>query len=602
MADDTFDEYIGDFSGGHNDGVPATHLVQNESALLENWIVVDGPVAETRDGVLRETAYEYAEALTGAFVYEDADADRHMILSSLTGFAKQSGDGVVALALGFAALTSDEMPPHFVQYIDNWYAVRRNAGSLMRGNADAVYAAGIAAPTVAATLAAVAGGGMAAGDYVVRFRFINRGTDQPGDLSPPATVTLAANERISITNLQVSTNPFVDDRELFITAVNTDGVFSSVGFVGNNALTTHTLDVTADDFGRIVGLSENGVPPGNLTLLAQAWERLFVSDGDYVYNSGEGKVESFDPADIIPVFTDEQHKILGLKYWSKLDRLVIMKSDSMHLLGRASNVVFYLDMLDEKQGGTAPHSLAAAGGYLFWYDGGSGRFWASNGGEAAEMYNPKIKSYLDAVPAGASRSLVYATIDPVRKWYVVSLPQTGGSRVVLAFDWRKSAWFVFTHAAPYPRRVVALPDEDSTIVLYSLHADGYLYRYLSPDAGGRDIGVRYTCKLRTRALTGKRVGTLLAPRFVRLHCNKVAHRADAVVLKVYKDGAAVAGASSNRSISLYFDEDVKAYTVGNIHKPGTTLQVQLEYSDEDKLYLRGLAVEGVLLDRVAKVR
>jgi hypothetical protein len=604
-----------DRGGGHVDGIPATHIADREWSRLVNFFTY-GPKIRLRGGITEVVAPASGETATSFFPYKNSSGDFTLLVGQLTGFSAVTTGVLTAVPLNGFTLNSDLRPAHGVQYKDVLLVARPNAGTLMRGTPSGFSRAGIAAPTVAPTLADGGAGSMIAGDYRVVYTFYNTATGQESNPSDPTTITLGASKKIDVSALQTSTSAQVDARRIYISVVNQEGEYFFAAMISDNFSTTVTLDITVDEYGDPVSFV-NGLPPDNVEEVAVWRERAFVHDGRDVFYTPIGLVESFDPENIIRVNPDDGHRITALHPW--IDRLIIAKQDSIHYLSGSTEETLELNELDTEHGCRSPHSMKSAAGQLFWYAGDEG-FRRSRGGASEDMVSHKIRVILDAVPED-QQHMVTAAIFPRFNWYIAVVPQSSGSWKILAFDYTADSWSVLESTQLDPRFIGTFFNEDDERVLYVLDDDSDGVYLFNDESSYRDLGELFTAYARTKDLDGGRPTLMLGLRRTSLLCSRVDIPVDVLVyggppvfpdfvvqwlrapapnrlrLNLYRDGNHSAPAKF-WNITLNSDDRWKPFSTAAYYaRPSALIAMELEYKHDEFFELEGISLEGGLFNR-----
>lgn len=498
-----------DLGGGLNVGSAPGSIQPREFLELDNWYPY-GNALIFRGGTTRiTTAGPWSQQITGMFPLKRANGSWVLLVGGPTGFGRLVGAGIVDIPSSGLFLNSDLRPWAMLQYKDYGYAMRPNAGTIVRLAPGEANYAGIEKPSSAPTLAQGAAGDIPAGGYRAVVTFGNQETAQEGNPSDPSNlVTLpAGGYKFDYSNIPTSTNPFVNMRRIYRTLEDQPGVYFFVAQISDNVTTTYTGDNRTVDgsgtggaLGRTVSF-RNGLPPANVTCGTIHSERLFVTDGRDLYPSEFLSPECFDAESVIPVEPDDGHQIRGLRSFG--GRLVIGKTNKMHILVGEDIRNFGLIVLSDTHGCMSHHSMQSAEGSLFWYGSGKAVF-RTDGTNVRDISTPKVAPILAKIPDD-QEELVYGAVLPALNWYVLSIPQTNqeddnevNHRLVLVYNYKADSWNTFSHPLDAPQVLANFFTSDFQQVLYSTFYDGHVYLYndetVSDDFGTDPITATFTTK------------------------------------------------------------------------------------------------------------
>ena len=176
-----------------------------------------------------------------------------------------------------------------VIYQDNLYLVDGElANQRWDVSADSLKLMGIAAPTVAPTGAPAAGAGVPAGLYYYYYSFYNSTIGIESALSPASTVitvVVGANQKVTLSNVPVSTDDQVTKRYIYRQGTGSDVIFY-VGAIADN--TTTTFDDTEDAPTEAEDCDTND-PLNTVSLLTEHNNQMFAAGRTsylgYLYDS-----------------------------------------------------------------------------------------------------------------------------------------------------------------------------------------------------------------------------------------------------------------------------------------------------------------------------
>ncbi len=289
---------------------------------------------------------------------------------------KRGGNG----ALGAARYPWSDEPWHFIQYNQIVYGFRRGVGMRRITPLPMLdLTPGIAAPSAVPTLTS-GGVGTTTGAFYVSYAYRNSRTGAMSNRSPSSLIFNAAANTLVVGNLQISENPQVDSRRVFITLPNQTGAFYRWFDVPNNVeATSAAFNVDVTLLGELA--SDRNAPPPNGLLFGVIWqERLWASDGKYLYCSEVGQPEAMPAFNVLSVFPDDGQAITGL--CADENRLYIGKENSViYLTGTVSSLERHT--LDGANGVVSHGSMKLVDGKLFWFTGTD--FMASEGGNGRSL-------------------------------------------------------------------------------------------------------------------------------------------------------------------------------------------------------------------------
>lgn len=466
-----------DLGGGLNEGQPWGLVDTNQATVLRN-LYPFGRKLVRRGGVRKiTTAAPWDQTINSMFPLKKSDDTWTMLVGGDTALGKLDGDTVSDLNSSLVIADSDRAWCWF-QYKNYAYAMRKGYGNIIRADELSWYTAGIDAPTVAPTIVEGAAGALSAANYYVVYTFYNSETGIESNPSPPSTVlALASLKKIEWSGVGVSSNPFVTARRLYRTLPGQVGEYFYVGTIEGNVNTTFTDNVIIADMGRSVSF-DNGIPPSLIEIGVMWKERLFCTDGTYLYYSEYTLPECFGDESSLSVYTDDGHQIRGLHAFG--DRLIIGKTNKMHYLVGADRNSFNLLTLSDRHGCMSHNSMKSAEGYLFWYGTGN-NFYRTDGNNVQEISAIKLRETLDAIPDSMADRVV-AAVFPALSWYVASVPQdeTGTNSKVLVYNYKTDAWTIFDHPTVAPSVLSDFFDENLQQILYATFSDGNIYQYNDP--------------------------------------------------------------------------------------------------------------------------
>jgi hypothetical protein len=592
MSIQPYDEL--DLGGGLNEGQPWASLNENEMTVLKNWYPF-GRKLRRRGGVrLITTSGAWDENIYSMFPLKTASDEWIMLCGGETKIGKLDGDTISDIASTDTLGSGGTDLWRWFQYKNYVYAMRPSAGKMIRIEETSWQDAGIAAPTVAPTIAEGAAGDLTAADYYCVYTFYNSATGMESNPSPVSSaLTLAADKEIDWSDIQASLNPFVDSRRLYRTLPDQVGEYFYVGTIPNNVDTIYAdEDVIIADMGRAVSY-DNGVPPADLETGVMWRERHFATDGVDLYYSEYSLPECFGDDSYLPVYPDDGHEIRALHAFG--DRLIIGKTNKIHYLVGADEGSFAVLTLSDKHGCYSHHSMHSAEGMLFWYGSGN-NVYRSDGNNVVEISTVKVRDTLDQIPDDLADQVVGAVF-PGLSWYLISCPQTGytNNRVVLVYNYKTDAWTTFTHPSDAPQFLADYFDENLEHILYSTFYDGNIYQY-ADESYGLDFGNTISAELITRAMD---FGQPALRKYIKEAWVLIPRvSGGTITLEVYNDEDTSASISRSPTIDI-LDSAWKAYRIPT-GTPASQLRFGMKYANSTIVDLEGFHFQVGQLTRRPK--
>lgn len=576
-----------DVGGGHHDGLPATHIADNEAAFAYNFYPFGRLIR--RHGVKRLSTTPHTEALTGSFAYRDRDGNWTVVVGGPTGLAKLSGTGFTPLA--GTAVAASNLPWDFFQYKNVGYGFRSGAG-MRRFDADTFDQAGLAAPLVAPVIVAGGAGAVEAGNYYGVYTDYNTITGAESNPSPKSPlVTSGGAAGLGWTSILASSNGQVNARRLYRTLPDQIGEYFFVATITDNFTTSYQDQITIDELGPTVSF-DNGVPPTGL-LFGDKWkDRVFASDGFDVFYSEFGLPEAFASDSIINVLREDGGEVRSVRAWGS--RLVVGKTNAVYYLTTSGPRTFARETLADRYGSFSQGTMKVVEGNLIWFTGDN--FARSDGNKPTLIATSKIRQILDGISVSDKR-LATAEIYSRYGLYLCSVPQFGSENnlLTLCYNYKSDAWTVFDHPdmdGSAPSNLAQVYDEDYGQKLYaSFGSSGHLYEYLA-DGCGLDDGTPISARWKSKAWSFKYPGLLNALKRLFLQCTS---NGQTITLTVYRNLSTQV--SKFRNVTLSKPDPWKVFNLSTINEPAGLLQIGIEYNGEDEFELSAVAMEVLHLAR-----
>lgn len=328
-----------------------------------------------------------------------------------------------------------------VQYKNYGYAVRPDLNYILRFDDTNYWKNGIAPPSTAAVLAQGAVAGSDAGNFQGVFTFVDvNGVES--DYSPLSnTVAIAINRSVDWSSVDVSTNPRVVARNLYRTLPDQKGEYFFVGTIPNNTVTTFNEDLTVDEMGDLAPVGHAVQPAVNYVDIATQFERLWATDGSYVYGSLAEDPDSFPAENIFAFSPDDGQPIKALKAHGS--DLLVFKTGSVWSLNQSLGAFEFLPrLIDERNGCIATHSACVADGLAFWYSGKA--VFMSDGRSPGVDISSGHVAEIAAVTASKQTGAVGVTFSKYG-WYCITFPENGTNpETVYIYDYRRKFWFTWS--------------------------------------------------------------------------------------------------------------------------------------------------------------
>jgi hypothetical protein len=569
------DHEVLDLGGGQNDGLDPSQIKDSEFPELVNFFTYGRDIVR-RGGIERLTSSASAEAVTSLFSFKNSDTLAWTLFVGLAaGIGRKDGGGITKLPVTDGQVySSDSSPWTLAAYNNVGYAVRRNSGRMKRFTFDTVFDAGIVAPSAALTLSDAGAGSLPAGTYRMVATLYNSDNGAESDMSPVSNaLTIGANRGIAVSGIPTAVPAGqVNARRLWRTLVDQQGEYFLDTLVPDNVTTSATTNVLT--LGAAVS-RRNGLPPTGAKYMTFWNERCILSDGFRWYPSEVGMPESFGGT-AVGLFPDDGHQQRALCGWG--DRLVV---------GKPNVVAYYLEtensferrILSDKHGIWSHWSTRVVEDQLLWY--GGDNVYRSAGGAPAAISTYKVRRVLDAIP-DAQKEDVFAAVYPKRSWYLLSVPQASG-RKILVYNYKTDSWSVFETPDAMGFIADAFDANEAEVLYGALSNAGHIYQL---DRGYTDYGTAITARARFKRQTFGAPGFLRALARVKLLCSSIAANA---TLRLYRNGED--SAVKTRTVSLNLTPDWKTYALSNRRRPGSSLQIEIEYSGSPVLTLSGVAYD-----------
>jgi hypothetical protein len=584
----TLQKYLIRELAGLNQGKNPEAIGDNEFERLENMYPFAGRL-KRRNGLTKlTTAGAWGDNINQLFAYKIASGTWKLIVGGQTKLGYLSGNAVADVSPLSGVFTSSTNRFSMEQYKDIIYFARDGLGSLYRTDGAAQGTAGISAPSAAPTLAEHAdAGALGSADYIGVVTFYNTVTGAESNPSAVSNTHASNAKKIAWTGIQVSTNPQVNARRCYRTLADQTGEYYRVTTITDNTTTTLTDNVLQADMGGQASF-DNATPPATVKRLEIWNERLWVTDGTYMYYSEYGLPESFSEYSIIAVSEDDGHTINGHLAFG--DILLVGKTNATYIISGTDESDFSLGRLSDKFGCASHASMRSAEGLAFWF--GGDNFYMTDGTSAKGIGDVKVRELIDSIDSQYYNLVTGAIVDK-NGWYVAGIPANGSATVntELIFNYRTLEWATFTYDANTPIILGDFYDTNDQSIVYCSDGTGDIFQW---DSGNTDNGTAIAIDILTKRFGLERDDILKIMRDVALHTNKIA---ESVTIDIHVDGTSRASGSYN----LWSDNTWKRLALSSRDYPGTYLQLRIQCSGTSALELKGFQLKVVDLNRRAQV-
>lgn len=455
------------------------------------------PIAGTRASVRKRkglncvntTAVTGSPAIIGQLEFYLSGTLYHLLVSNTGRLDRRSNvDGSVAAA---DALT----PTPFTT--GNLYpssTVARNLAFFCNGTdkkkfvgASGVQAWGITAPSGAPTLTASATAGLHNGTYEGFITYYNSNTDNESSPGPTSATASPASKKIDW-SWSASADAQVTHVRLYLRNTATQPFFYRVTEIAVGT-TTYASSVADSSLITKAPISnENDPPPASITHCVWHNDRMFVTDGTYLYYGKYGKPEAFSTGvNIIRLETDNGEDITGLFSFGPF--LVVTKRTQLWVLvmpDPQDDTTWSPQLVDESIGCTSHRSWVVSDGVARWWSVKGMVEWTGND-------SPRVTAQLLLAPTVGPESLNFANLhlvvaadDVVRDRVIFAVPEAGKSRntLYLPFNYRLRCFESDGWTAIDAASLCTIEDSDGVPWVYVGGYKGQLFRWWDETCDG----------------------------------------------------------------------------------------------------------------------
>lgn len=440
---------LSDFTKGLNTSRTPTLLLPGECSILQNQLMLNGAIKNrppvTVWPVLDGGAVLLDQGVTGLQALAVSTGNYYLIGLHQTKLSKIILGGASSYLSNPDGITisTSNLPWRTCQYKNIGYAVRGGQTTFIRFNNASYWSVGIPAPTTNATIADGAAGAVEAGAYYGVYTFV----DADGNESAPSPVSAILNaagaKKVDWASVDVSTSSRVTARNLYRTLTNQIGEYFYVGQIANNTATTFTENTTITEMGDAAPV-DNLVPPSvNWYDLDTAFERLWATDGSFVYGSAAENPDAWPAENVYAFNPDDGQQITGVRRLG--NDLLVFKLGSVWGLSQSLGAFEFVPRLvDGKNGCVATNSICVADGLAFWFS-GNAVFISDGKTPGVDVSTGRIEelAYISDSVKENAQAAVYSKYG----WYVLSFPnpdavsKAGAGYTLFVYDYKQRIWF-----------------------------------------------------------------------------------------------------------------------------------------------------------------
>ena len=366
-------------------------------------------------------------AIIGQFTYTQLSTatDYNLLVSDSGQLAYRDTGGTVTIIS--SPFTAGMHYPHFAVANDLCFIVNGSDAKKLRGNV--VENFGIVRPTVGSLAGAAGAAGGPNGTYELRETFYNGNTGHESSASntSAATVTVT-NQKISVTNVAISSDAQVTARRIYVRNTATQSLFYLAGTISDNSTTTITLDFLDANLVTVApSTTENNPPPSGIKYLAFHQGRLFAATDSGLYWSALNKPEAFDPLNYDPVNASDGQKIMATH--SAHEILMILKEGRFYVLYGSDPNAWYIKLASPDYGCLSFRTVLTRNGATWWYSNHGIVNWPG-AGDVAPIGRRYLGDTTDTIDAG-NIATACACGDDANSRLLFAVPELGQSRATM---------------------------------------------------------------------------------------------------------------------------------------------------------------------------
>jgi len=443
-------DQFGDWSKGVVTSTEASKLPKNASPRGYNSNLVNignSAIPTKRDGftTMNTTALS-ANPIIGQFEYRRRSSDTiyayHICVSNNGQVDWLNTSGVATSIGGAASLTAGDYFPSFCEANNICYLANGQETKKISyvSAALALQGVGITAPTVGTMAGAAGAAGSHNGTYELRVTYANTNTGYESSVSATASATVTvSSQQINWTNIPLSADTQVTTRYLYVRNTDTMSRFYRAGTIANNTSTTATTNVADSALTTVApDTDENNTPTSGIKYLAWHKSRLFGATNNYLYYSGEGKPEAWDPEGYELINPDDGQKITGLCVAN--DLLYIFKENSVYCLDGNDPDEWIIKLVVPDIGCVSFRSIVVSEGKLYWWSDSGPVVWDGLGAVVPiglGFIESDVRAINEVYPQYICGAV--STVDQLILWALPATSQTRNT-FILPYSYRLNCW------------------------------------------------------------------------------------------------------------------------------------------------------------------
>ena len=580
--------------GGQYDSVEPAAIPQNGWARLVNWLTFGGRIIRRGGSVqmsLGASPIPTASAVipvVGLYNAPSGAEDWCAVAASKIGTfgllkANKLWEGVIT-RYGSEVSDSDDMPWVMKQRNGVVYALRRNAGKMKRIEGQGWWDAGRPAPTTKATAnnPVATGGSLSDGTYLFAYTYYDSVTGQEGNGSPQESITLSGGGSAQKCDVSAFTAPPATSKtthlRLYMSQLDGAVLYWHQDIAVGSLPATITVTAAPVSFETLP--TRNAEPYSGATWFELWRDRGWITDGEYVRYTDFNKPECFSAIQDVSFNPDDGDKVTTIYGWG--DVLVVAKRRAMILLAGIDRTSFEQKLWTEMVGCVAPHSMKDCEGTLVWL--GEDGIYAAEGpaGQPKNISNQTVKAAL-ATMSLAKRDTAVGEVIPGLGVYVLSFETAAGGRSGLAYSWTSKAWSELSFPQGVTYLVSGFDETAATRTMACVTANAIVYAILE---GADDSGSLVSAIAVSRGIQGEG-GGVMAVEGVRALMSPTRYP---MTLKAYNDGD-LSSPVAVREARPIGDQGWSEFALISKSNPAAEVQVALEYSGRDQVWISDFAVE-----------
>lgn len=531
----------------------------------------------------------YPEPLTGAASYRPG-SERILVVGGQTSLGKMVGSSLVKLPhVDGTVYTANDKPWSLKQYKGVIYGARPQCGVMQRIDELKVMDSGIGAASAGPTVVEGAAGSLPAGTYQCVVTGYNPDTGTESNPSPVGEITIGASKRINWSDIPIFANPQVSARRLYRSLVGATDQYFFIDQINDNATTTYIDDIVEEQMISECSLS-NGLPPPTCNAIEIWQERMWSTDGTYLYMSELGLPECYDVGyETWSISPDDGHDMVGLLDFG--DRLLVGKTNMIAYMTTIDGVRYRVSELTHDHGVYSHASFIKTETVALWF--GGDNFYMTDGTVVRAIGDIKIRTLVDSIDP-ADFDLIYGAVDTTLGLFFGTIPTLGK---VAIYNYRNDTWSQFDYfgGTDVPEFIIPYFDTLGQRMLYCsmVSTDGGKSIYMiDPDATD-DNGTPIICEAITKYFGHEEEAGEVILNDFEVNCTP---STDLLTVT----GMADEGYEYSPSTTLEIIGDRRNWfrpSLATNTRPANTVAVKLEYSGRDAVDILGFTMEVAYLER-----